>query len=120
MDDIRYEMILCIVNAGFSGDVMEAARSAGTRGGTIIEARGTANREAEKFFGISIQPEKDVVFMVVPASIKDDVLRAIYEKTGLESEGQGIAFSVPVSKAVGLSSGVKKDRDETEEKGKED
>lgn len=43
--------------------------------------------------------------MVVPEAIKDNVLRAIYEKNGLETEGQGIAFSVPVLKAVGLSYG---------------
>lgn len=103
MSETRYELIFCIVNAGFSGNVMDAAKSAGTGGGTVIHSRGTANKDAEKFFHISIQPEKEVVMMVVPAEIKDKVLRVIYEKTGLDTEGQGIAFSVPVSKAVGLS-----------------
>lgn len=103
MSEKKYEMILCVVNAGFSGNVMEVAKAEGAGGGTVLHARGTANQEAEQFFHISIQPEKDIVMMVVPAAIKDKVLRAIYEKTGLETEGQGIAFSMPVSKAVGLS-----------------
>ena len=103
MNGEKSEMILCIVNAGFSENVMDAAKSAGTRGGTVIHARGTANKDAEEFFHISIQPEKDIVIMVVPAEIKDKVLHAIYKKVGLETEGQGIAFSVPVSKAVGLT-----------------
>lgn len=107
MSETKYEMILCIVNAGFSGNVMEAAKAEGAGGGTVIHARGTANKEAEAFFHISIQPEKDVVMLLVPAKIKDNVLHAIYQKAGLETEGQGIAFSMPVSKAVGLRSSDK-------------
>ena len=45
--NFEHEVILCIVNAGFSDDVMEAAREFGARGGTVIRARGTANPEAE-------------------------------------------------------------------------
>ena len=102
MSENKYEMILCVVNAGYSDIVMEAAKAAGAGGGTVIHARGTANKEAEAFFNIYIQPEKDVVMMIVPSKIKDDVLNAIYDKAGLETEGQGIAFSMPVSKAIGL------------------
>ena len=55
-----HEVIFCLVNTGFSDAVMDAARDAGARGGTVIHARGTANKEAEKFFNISIQPEKEL------------------------------------------------------------
>ena len=104
MSNENYEMILCVVNAGFSDEVMDAAREAGARGGTVIHARGTANKEAESFFQITIQPDKDIVMMIVPADIKDNVLHAIYQSAGLKTEGQGIAFSLPVNKAVGLTS----------------
>lgn len=103
MATTKYEMIMCIVNAGYSSVVMDAAKAVGARGGTVIHARGTANKEAEEFFHISIQPEKEVVLLIVPAKIKDDVLHAVYQNAGLETEGQGIAFSMPVDKAVGLS-----------------
>ena len=53
-----HELIICIVNNGFSDTVMEAAKEAGARGGTVLNARGTANKEAEAFFHIAIQPEK--------------------------------------------------------------
>ena len=49
---MNYEMILCIVNTGFSETVMDAAKEEGARGGTVIHARGTANKEAEQFFHI--------------------------------------------------------------------
>lgn len=103
MSNEKYEMILCIVNAGFSGEVMDAAREAGAGGGTVIHARGTANKEAESFFHITIQPDKDVVMLLVPADIKDKVLHAIYRSAGLKTEGQGIAFSLAVDQAVGLN-----------------
>lgn len=98
----EYEMIFCIVNAGFADNVMDAARRAGARGGTIMHARGTASKEAEERFHLTISPEKDMVMIVVPVSIKDNVLKALYDDVGLGSAGQGIAFSVPVNDAVGL------------------
>lgn len=101
----EYEVILCIVNAGYSDVVMDAAKEVGARGGTVIHARGTANKEAEQYFHITIQPDKDVVMILVPSSIKDAVLHALYQHAGLKTEGQGIAFSLPVDNVVGLSSG---------------
>ena len=98
----QYEMIVCIVNTGFSDAVMSAARECGARGGTVLHARGTANPEAEHFFKITIQPEKEVVMILVPSDIKDAVLHAIYKQVGLNTPGQGIAFTLPVDEAVGL------------------
>lgn len=98
----KYEAIICIVNSGFSENVMDAARECGARGGTVINARGTAKQETEKLFNISIHPEKEIVLILVPTEIKDNVLHAIYQKVGLASEGQGIAFSLPVDEVVGI------------------
>lgn len=103
MADNKHEIIFCIINAGFSQVVMEAAKKAGAKGGTIIRGRGTADPESEQLFQISVQPDKEIVMIIVPAGIKDDVLRAVYQEAGLGAESQGIAFSLPVSKAVGLS-----------------
>lgn len=100
----EHELILCIVNVGFSDAVMEAARACGAGGGTVINARGTANKEAETFFKITIQPEKEAVMILVPGAIKDSVLRALYEKVGLQTPGQGIALALPVDGVVGLPS----------------
>lgn len=99
-----YEAIFCIVNAGYSDMVMDAAKEVGARGGTVIHARGTANKEAEKLFQITIQPDKDIVMILVPADIKDAVLRALYNNAGLKTAGQGIAFSMAVDSVVGISS----------------
>ena len=102
MNNIQYELITCIVNAGFAVEAMEAAKKAGATGGTILRARGTANPEAEEFYNISIQPDKEILWVIVPKDIKDDVMHRLYQDVGLNTPGKGIAFSMPISNAVGL------------------
>ena len=98
----EHEVIFCIVNAGFADAVMDAAKEYGARGGTVIHARGTANSEVEKRFEIAVQPEKEMVMILVPSKIKDDILHALYRAVGLKTPGQGIAFSMPVDAVVGI------------------
>ncbi|MBR2023135.1 MAG: P-II family nitrogen regulator [Clostridia bacterium] len=98
-----HEVIFCIINSGFSENVMDSAKKVGATGGTVINARGTAGKDAEKFFGVTVDPEKEIVMILVPADKKDDVLHALYKDVGLDSPGQGIAFSLPVDSVVGLT-----------------
>jgi len=100
MAEYKHELVVCIVNAGFSQNMMEAARTAGAKGGTIIRARGSANPEAEEFFNITVQPDKEVLLILVPRDIKDQVLQALYKEGGLDSQAHGIAFSLPVSRTT--------------------
>ena len=109
MKKFDHEVIFCIVNAGFSDVVMDAAKEFGAGGGTVIRGRGTANSEAEKLFNIVVQPEKEVVMILVERAIRDDILHAVYRAVGLNTPGQGIAFSLPVDQVVGLSSRPKKE-----------
>ena len=102
MAESNFELVVCIVNAGFSQNVMEAARAAGAKGGTILRARGSANPESEEFFNITIQPDKEVLMILVPATIKDEVLKAVYKQGGLTTEAHGIAFSLPVSHTTAI------------------
>ena len=99
----KYEVIIAIVNAGFSDDVMSAARDCGAKGGTVINARGTAREEAEKAYGIVIQPDKEMVLILVDKDVKEPILHAIYKRVGLNTPGQGIAFSLPVEDVMGLT-----------------
>ncbi|MCM1438456.1 MAG: P-II family nitrogen regulator [Roseburia sp.] len=116
---MSYEVVFCIVNAGFSDIVMDAAKEVGARGGTVIHARGTANKEAEQFFHITIQPDKEIVMILVPSEIKDDVLHALYRNAGLKTDGQGIAFSMAVDEVVGISGSAPAVGEQTEEQAEE-
>ena len=96
----RKELICCVINNGFSDLVMLAAKKHGAKGGTIFHARGTGSTENEKFFGIKISPEKEIVLIVVEAADKDAIISAIYDEAGLDTRGQGIIFSLPVDDFV--------------------
>ncbi len=98
--DNKHELVVCIVNAGYSQTVIDAARAAGAKGGTILRARGSANPESEEFFNIKIHPEKEMVMIVVPKEIKDNVIMAVYKDAGLKEEASGIAFSLPVTRTT--------------------
>ncbi len=99
----KFELVVAIVNQGFGDSVMDAARQCGARGGTILNARGTAREEAESKCGIMIHPDKEVVLILASTKIKDNILHAIYEQVGLDTPGQGIAFTTPVDDVVGLT-----------------
>ncbi len=99
----QYDLILTIVNRGYADEVMTAAKSQGATGGTILNGRGTGAKEAEKFFNISIQEEKELVMIVAPSEIKNAIMCEIVNKTGLNSPGKGITLSVPVDAIAGLT-----------------
>ncbi len=99
---LEYEAIFAIVNDGYTDLVVSASRKAGARGGTIINGRGTGNKEIEKFYGVVITPEKKIVMILVPKDIRNDVLAAINNAVGFGSKGQGIAFSLPLADVVGI------------------
>ena len=97
-----HEVIFCIVNSGFADEVMDTARKLGAKGGTVIRARGTASEAAEKLYNIAIQPEKEIVMILIDAKIKNNMLHGLYNAVGLNTPGQGIAFTMPVDGVVGI------------------
>lgn len=103
----EHELIVCILNAGYSDTAMDAARKFGARGGTVAHARGTASKEAERLFQITIQPEKEMILILVASEHRDAILHALYGAVGQDSPAQGIAFSLPVDAAVGLGGSEK-------------
>ena len=102
-EQFNHEVIFCIVNAGFSDAVMDAAREFGAKGGTVLHARGTANPEAEKLFNITVHPEKEIVVIIVKSEQNDPRLKHLSQKVGLKTPGYGIAFSMPVTDVVGIT-----------------
>lgn len=98
-----YELIAVILNEGYSGLVMDAARSAGAPGGTAIHAKGTGSADAEKFYRVSIAQEKELIMIVAKSSRKADIMRAILKDAGPDSEAGAIVFSLPVCDIAGLS-----------------
>ena len=102
MRDTQYELIVVIANHGHSEEVMDAARTEGAGGGTVIHAKGTGLEQAEKFLGFSVVEEKEMILIVSKTEIKSKIMRAIMSQAGAESEAGAIVFSLPVTDTAGL------------------
>ncbi len=102
MTDVKHYMIMAVVNQGYSEKVMEAARAAGARGGTVVPSRCIGNEQAT-VWGLSLQEEKDMVLIVAGRDNKLRIMQEISEKCGIHSEAKGMVVSLPIDTALGLS-----------------
>jgi len=98
--EIKHDLILTVVNHGHCDQVMEAARRAGATGGTILHAREVGSEE--KFFGISINPEKEIVAILAKREVKHGIMQAISQAAGINTPSKGIVLSLPVDNIIGL------------------
>ncbi len=105
--NFEYELIMVIANQGATNQVMDAARSAGARGGTVIHGLGTGSKNAQMFYKVSIASEKEVILIVSAAAQKAAIMKAIIEQAGPDTKAGAIAFSLPVSEVAGF--GLKAD-----------
>lgn len=103
MNDKEYELVILIVSEGYASQAMDAAKRVGAGGGTLINGIGLGSKEATKFLGITIEPEKDVVLILTEKDEKKKVMEEVSKEVGLSHEGRGILFSMPVDNVVGLS-----------------
>lgn len=102
LKNTEHELLVVISEQGYSETVMDAARRAGAGGGTVIHARGTGMKQAEKFLGISLASEKNLIFIVADTRQKDAIMASIMREAGLETKAKAIVFSLPVTDTAGL------------------
>ncbi len=91
-----------IANVGFAEEIVEMTRNAGAGGATIMNARGTADIN-KAFFGITANPEKEIILTLVDAGMAEKIMAAVREKLGVKSPAGAVCFSIPVEKTVGIN-----------------
>jgi nitrogen regulatory protein PII len=101
-ENIMYNAIFVIVDRGKAESVMDVATKSGSRGGTIINARGSGIHETQKLFAIEIEPEKEIVLIIVKNEITELVVTSIRDELKIDEPGTGIIFVQEVSKAYGI------------------
>ncbi len=101
--DKKYELIISIVGEGSGTLCMEAAKKVGAGGGTLINGIGLGSKDAMKLLGITIEPEKDIVLILTEKTNKKMIMEEISEVIGLNENGRGICFSLPVESTIGLT-----------------
>lgn len=101
-EDCMFKKLTVVVNRGMAEDVMDIARKSGVKGGTIIHGRGTGSEYTAKLFGMEIEPEKELVIILMPSGLIDKVVNDLYHELELENPGNGILFVESVAEVRGL------------------
>jgi len=101
-EDSLYDAIFVIVDRGKAEAVIDAASKAGSKGGTIIHARGSGIHETSKLFAMEIEPEKEVVLILAEKNLTDPIVSTIREELQIDKPGKGIIFIQAVDRAYGL------------------
>ncbi len=92
-------LITAIVQRGAAELVMRAAHEAGAQGGTIFHAHGTGVRQKRLgILGLTINAEKEVIYIVVPADQADIVFERIFVCAKLDTPGMGILWMTALEK----------------------
>ena len=102
LKDTKYELLVVIANQGYTELIMDAARKVHAAGGTVIHAKGTGSQQAEKFLGMILVPEKEMVFIVSRTEKKNEIMRSIMDEAGPHTKAGAIVFSLPVTDTAGM------------------
>ncbi len=101
-DHYMVKKITVIVDRGLAEDVVDAAKEAGVTGGTIIHGRGTGSEIESRLFGVEIEPEKELIMMLLPQELAFSVIEVLTKTFNLGSPGKGILYVEPILETRGL------------------
>ncbi len=102
LKNTEHDLIVVIAEQGYTNLIMDAARGAGAYGGTVVHAKGTGMEAAEKFMGLSLSEEKEIIYIVTKTSEKNAIMKAVMEQAGHNSKAKAVCFSMPVTDTAGL------------------
>lgn len=98
----KYEVVIVMANRGYIDLVMDAARTAGASGGTVIHARGCGEKGGEQFFGVTLADERDIFYIITPAADRSAIMQAIVKEAGLHTPAKAAVFSMPIQHLAGF------------------
>ena len=96
-----FDLVVTIVNDGYSDMVMSAAYKEGCSGGTVIDGRSLGSRRTI-FMDLTLEPEKELVLTIVKKDIKENVMKRITKECGVKTDARGILFSIPLDNVIGI------------------
>ena len=100
--DEKFELIVVFVDKGMTDVVMDSAKAAGARGGTVIRCRDVSEAGERRVFGVSVQQEKEILMLVTPKKDKERIMKAVCATVCDETNQHTVAFSVPIEDTVGI------------------
>jgi hypothetical protein len=101
---MHFKLLIAFVEDDKADAVINAARSSGATGCTVInQARGEGITPKTSFFGLALTTQRDVVLLLVEEHLSRNILENICEAGEFETKpGTGIAIQIDVEDAVGI------------------
>lgn len=100
--NVANSLVLVMVNQGNTDAVMNTARAAGARGGTIIRSRFTGLEELDGMYESMQEGEKEIIAMVVPTTQRNTIMETINKKHGLKTEAGAVILSLGIDQIAKL------------------
>ena len=99
---MKYKVIVAALKPDVTDHVVEAAKTCGISGATIVPGRGTGMHEAKTFLGLTLETQTDVVFFLAEEELVRPVMAAIHQAGRLDQHGTGVVFVLPVEQVAGI------------------
>ncbi|SHG95948.1 nitrogen regulatory protein P-II family [Anaerosphaera aminiphila DSM 21120] len=100
--EIMYHTITVIVDRGKAEQVIDAAVKAGSKGGTIVNGRGSGIHEVSKLFSMEVEPEKEIVLILSESDNTDNIVSSIRKDLEIDKAGNGIIYIQNVNQTFGI------------------
>lgn len=98
----KNSLILIVANHGHTDEIMNTARAAGARGGTILRSRWAGPEMMEQFYGVNFQTEKEIIVIMASGETRNAIMETVNRKHGLKTEAEAMICSVGIDQTVRL------------------
>jgi nitrogen regulatory protein PII len=99
---MEYKVIIAALKPNVTDLVVDAAKTCGISGATIVPGRGTGMHEAKTFLGLTLETQTDVVLFLAEEKLVPSVMAAIHQAGRLDEHGTGVVFVLPVEQVAGI------------------
>lgn len=100
--NMDYVALYVIVDRQLGQKAVQIAQENGARGATLVHGRGSGKEVKSILLNMNIEPEKDIVIMLVKTDLVESIKNAIFDQMELDKENKGIIYSLPVNDVRGL------------------
>lgn len=99
---MEYQTLIAIMERGKCGKALEVVNRAGARSGTLLKGRGSGLHEKQRILNVALEPEKDILMLVAPASKTEEIITNIDEQLKIQEPGNGIMLGMKVQRVHGI------------------
>lgn len=100
-EKMEFSMVAAIADRGHSEEIMDAARTVGASGGTIVRASKITSGKLLSLWGLTEDGEKEIILILSEAVKKAGLMEAIESQCG-NTDAQAKTFACPVDRVEGL------------------